>query len=741
MPKPLYALTDIYYEEPVPQPLPVDIPRVYISGNVGTDNIVRPVPDYVNPPEGNAVAKLTGNEGERYQLWPEKIIREGLTAAGKLMEKGSINPGLRREDYTDIPAPDMPTKDSTWLGKKLNIAPVAWGPQDKIIEDAQAMSALAGSGGLAGGAEGAALNATPSLRPALRYKDRLYKGKEGQQHLDVIPEQLYPDFQKKAMSGEDIKDYNFGFINDKGQFLTREAALEYGINTGLIDPQAGKYGALTSTLMADSSKPGTAIEAVGKAGHSWWHGSASGDLRGGSSGLHLGTKKAATQALEARIGIPADGKGWTGNREYGKTLLAGLDTLKKMDPKGYNLTGHNARNIPKEDYYPTEIKKYPDGTDMPMTVKPEVAEYRLKGGMSNTPDNPHDDFKANGYMRGQLKRGNAKNGYYYKNVGEDSGSISLTVPSGSHIEKILKADSSKEGAALQAVKPDWKIKGFEDYNDWFHGTTHTFDKFSLAKGNPENYLGKSPHFTNSSKDASANYAGMGPDLTSRIENLAETIAQKIADKKYGGEMGDNYGKIMTQAKQLAKEKLAGEHEGAVVPVNLKLENPISTVDSRPTWLDFNAKLDKDGEWIKDSPLLIKLSKSLEKQAEKYDFDPKKVMEDLGDNLYDEVKASDFDKALRNNEALIYAEDRKTGKLVSSDIIANIYKDMGFDGIVMDAKAAFPHMKDIPDGTLHAAPLKRNTVQSKITGQTLYNGAQLPAGYQLIPVEHNPFEDK
>jgi hypothetical protein len=51
----------------------------------------------------------------------------------------------------------------------------------------------------------------------------------------------------------------------KGHFLDREKALEYGINNGLIDPQAGKFGALTSTLMADSSKPGTAIEAMAKA--------------------------------------------------------------------------------------------------------------------------------------------------------------------------------------------------------------------------------------------------------------------------------------------------------------------------------------------------------------------------------------------------------------------------------------------------------------------------------------------
>jgi hypothetical protein len=104
----------------------------------------------------------------------------------------------------------------------------------------------------------------PSLRPALKYKDRLYKGKEGQQHMDVIPPQLYPEFQQMAMRGDDISHYNFGFVNDKGHFLSREDALKYGIDTGLIDPQAGKFGALTSTLMADSSKPGVAIESMAK---------------------------------------------------------------------------------------------------------------------------------------------------------------------------------------------------------------------------------------------------------------------------------------------------------------------------------------------------------------------------------------------------------------------------------------------------------------------------------------------
>lgn len=270
----LAELTDYDPQSVIPEA--DGIRRVYITGNSSSlpvDNTVfngvpeavveAPVsqPSRASSLVNSVINKLFRDDDQRYQLWPEKVVREALTGANKVMEEGS-NLGLRREDVTDIPAPNMPTKDSTWLGEKLGIAPVYATPQDSIIEKAQAISALAGTGGLAGSESGAVLNATPSLRPALKYKDRLYKGKPGQEHQDVIPAHLYPEFQQMAMSGEDISHYNFGFVNDKGHFLTREDALKYGIDNGLIDPQAGKYGALTSTLMADSSKPGVAIESL-----------------------------------------------------------------------------------------------------------------------------------------------------------------------------------------------------------------------------------------------------------------------------------------------------------------------------------------------------------------------------------------------------------------------------------------------------------------------------------------------
>jgi len=380
----LAQLTDAYYTDPVPAELPVEQPylgvpadpdglrRVYINtpsrealpGEVATTGRPEPRPepgieenplevwakkkaegaslwdnlgmagveDKSGKSENKLLKKLFGLGGEeRYQLWPEKVLREGLASAGEVMDKGT-NLGLRREDVTDIPPPDMPTKDSTWLGRKLNISPVAASPQDDIIEKAQAISALAGSGGIGGTADNAiryagrdfrilgkkigketealpnvgefALGSGPSLRPALKYKDRLYKGKEGQQHMDVIPKELYPEFEKMAMSGEDISHYNFGFVNDKGQFLTREKALEYGINTGLIDPHAGKFGALTSTLMADSSKPGTAIEAVAKSNIKnkiiAYHGTTSDfeKFKAGDIGVHFGSPKQANSRLQ-----------------------------------------------------------------------------------------------------------------------------------------------------------------------------------------------------------------------------------------------------------------------------------------------------------------------------------------------------------------------------------------------------------------------------------------------------------
>jgi hypothetical protein len=92
-----------------------------------------------NPSTGfKALDRLLGGGGlERFQTWPERMVRSGFTlahdvVAGEVM----IDPRIRREDVTDKPRPGGPTEDSTWLGRALGLPPVAWEPFDTAAERA-----------------------------------------------------------------------------------------------------------------------------------------------------------------------------------------------------------------------------------------------------------------------------------------------------------------------------------------------------------------------------------------------------------------------------------------------------------------------------------------------------------------------------------------------------------------------------------------------------------------------------
>lgn len=193
---------------------PVADPDAAAMANVPTDSNAN-VPNVAT----RVINKLLGTGGEeRYKTWPEKLLRDALSAP---------------HDVLNSPVPST---------------------SGDLIKPALDMSALAGTGGLGGVGEGgaAALGSSPFLRPALKYEGKIYKAPVGGEHMDAIPETLRPEFTKQAMSGEDISNFNFGFMNHKGQFLDREKALKYAIDEGLLSPHDAKYGALTSTLMADN---------------------------------------------------------------------------------------------------------------------------------------------------------------------------------------------------------------------------------------------------------------------------------------------------------------------------------------------------------------------------------------------------------------------------------------------------------------------------------------------------------
>jgi hypothetical protein len=177
------------------------------------------------------INRLLGTNGEeRYQLWPEKLIRDALSAPHDIMKANPYKEGTEE---------NLQFENDRQAG---------------MIPAALNMSALAGTGGLGGvGAEaGTSLGASPFLRPALKYEGKIYKAPMGGQHMDAIPKDLQAEFTRQAMSGEDISNFDFGFMNHKGHFINREEAMKYAVDNGLIDPHDARYGALTSTLMADN---------------------------------------------------------------------------------------------------------------------------------------------------------------------------------------------------------------------------------------------------------------------------------------------------------------------------------------------------------------------------------------------------------------------------------------------------------------------------------------------------------
>ncbi len=98
------------------------------------------------------------------------------------------------------------------------------------------------------------------LRPALKYGDTIYVAPFKGQHLDALPPHLIDEFKRQAMSGEDISGFDFGFINDNGEFMNRKDALMYAIDKGVLNPNDAQYVTLTSTMLNENAQRGKAIE-------------------------------------------------------------------------------------------------------------------------------------------------------------------------------------------------------------------------------------------------------------------------------------------------------------------------------------------------------------------------------------------------------------------------------------------------------------------------------------------------
>lgn len=275
----------------------------------------------------------------------------------------------------------------------------------------------------------------------------------------------------------------------------------------------------------------------------------------------------------------------------------------------------------------------------------------------------------------------------------------------------------------------------------YHGTTNEFDIFDpTIKGEVKSHFGLVNYFTSDENDANVNYAGMGPDLTNRIERVKEQLESDIQNEieqdgfnevknKYN--LPDEFNEESSPseiAQHIARSKYHGGNE-KVMELFVKLNNPLVINGKNKTYIepygeetvnDINelAKQQiKDENGIEDdeldnyqddisdraTELLSNETNSIIEAAQQAAWqngvDANIVIQALPEEIYyDSVSADVIDKSLRTNEELSYAEG-ENGELINNQIISDFYKYLGFDGIVLcHPKDQFTNMDIDPNAS-------------------------------------------
>lgn len=231
----------------------------------------------------------------------------------------------------------------------------------------------------------------------------------------------------------------------------------------------------------------------------------------------------------------------------------------------------------------------------------------------------------------------------------------------SHGHEVIAMDESHEykageGVVVEAV----------------HGTTGDFDTFEQIKANIESDLGGGFYFTNNVADVGENYAGLGPDLTQKVELLAERIASET-DREY------NDPDVVAEARA---QFMA--NEGFTMPVYVRFDNPVVIGGSQETFLDYSEQYNEETEeYGEPEGKLVEFVEALREVAGEYtDADADGAMGAVWESVNDNegISVSELIEKLKASESLAYATD-DNGTLASTEIIRRAFEQMGFDGFI------------------------------------------------------------
>ena len=184
----------------------------------------------------------------------------------------------------------------------------------------------------------------------------------------------------------------------------------------------------------------------------------------------------------------------------------------------------------------------------------------------------------------------------------------------------------------------------QGYNtDVYHGSTHDLTNMDALKTSIEGDWGQGIYSSNNIDDVNANYAGLGPDLTSRIDRRMDDIDSRIdgyefedlinafpeMTKKEAKSIASGNSEVFeTFKRRVATKEIAGPNSGVVYPLKLKTEDYAVIDIKNPTRIegrDYYAEAADD--------------------LDRSDFGSDDDYEDALYELADDFRASDYDSPL------------------------------------------------------------------------------------------------
>jgi hypothetical protein len=297
-------------------------------------------------------------------------------------------------------------------------------------------------------------------------------------------------------------------------------------------------------------------------------------------------------------------------------------------------------------------------------------------------------------------------------LSEDAGNYDITPQLKSAVTKLIRSPAdiqppAPQGLARSALNDldmsyDARMQRADQMGmttEAYSGSTHDIDRFRGDISNPENDWGRGTYASTSIDDVNTNYAGVGPDLTGRIETESERVADALSD--YPDELLSEYGFTLEDynrdeagvAEAIARKMLVGDAEGGIVyPLRINTEKYAVIGGPDSTTLDIDLSGTKGLTPYSDEYYEALNEASDDLYQKVYDaisdtdayqstHQIEMVMSDVSEYLADgQLDLSDLDYSIRRH--ITDAYDDYTGDMVSpGGISAQVLKNLGYEGVI------------------------------------------------------------